>query len=329
MAIKIPWDLAARPALAILALSIVITQLTGLMGIGPSAKTVFIDGERRMLPSGYWMGGGHSKIPVVGDNMDFLMSQFKFLDDRYAQFGNVSKTWLFGKPTYVLAGADGMKRFYDSKHVHRADPYPWFFKRVLGGHSILNMIDDPTFTERRTNIEKAAGFRDPATLDHYLAEVSDTLEGYIRKWAAQPVGKTLLGVRETHLASAEIAARIFLGFDHVGAGQVAPQIVSWASATLNGAQAPPIPVPGTSFWKGSRAGDKALAFILDRLRAHTNHSLAWNRPYPHALGILAKRLQPGLFRPGLRHDTEEGVATEAYHVSEITLASRCVRFAAV
>ena len=117
-------------------------------------STVLVDGERKHLPAGFFLGGGRLKMPLIGDNLDFMLSPFKFLDDRYREFGNVSRTYLFGTPTYILAGAEGMKRFYDLKHVHRMDPYPWWFKRLLNGH-LLNMLDDPTFSERRGNIEKA------------------------------------------------------------------------------------------------------------------------------------------------------------------------------
>jgi hypothetical protein len=161
---KLTLDLLWCPAVVLVALAAVLASWLASPG-GPFTNVVTVDGVDKVLPRGYLAGGGRARLPYVGDNLDYLRSAFRFLDDRYARFGNASRTWLFGTRTVVLAGAEGMRRFYDAKHVHRAGAYPWWFARLLGGHDILNMMDDEAFTERRGLIERAAGYRDPGTLD--------------------------------------------------------------------------------------------------------------------------------------------------------------------
>lgn len=161
---KLNIELLWRPAVVLVALASVIVSWLASPG-GPLTNVVTVDGVDKSLPRGYFAGGGRSRLPYIGDNLDYLSSAFRFLDDRYARFGNASRTFLFGSPTIVLAGAEGMRKFYDTRHVRREGAYPWWFARLLGGHGILNMMDDAAFTERRGLIERAAGYRDPTTLD--------------------------------------------------------------------------------------------------------------------------------------------------------------------
>lgn len=122
---------------------------------------------------------------------------------------------------------------------------------------------------------------DPPLRCSYLLEATDVFETYIRKWAGAAPGYRFRMAAEAHAACAEVAARVFLGYDHAAAREVGAKLAGWASDILNAAQAPPLPVPGSAFWRGQRAGAAAHAHILDRLRAHANHSLPWSRPYPH------------------------------------------------
>ena len=63
---------------------------------------------------------GDRGLPLLGETLDFLKDQFRFVDERRARFGKVFRSNILFKDTALLVGAEGARVFNDESQVQRA-----------------------------------------------------------------------------------------------------------------------------------------------------------------------------------------------------------------
>jgi cytochrome P450 len=228
-----------------------------------------------------------------------------------------------------------------------------FISGILGGHTILNMQDDatsPRFHERRDAFERALGYKRPSVVDQYLPLASRIMSRHLRLWEQQTIkeGKTIRLVDGLHLMCLEISTAIILGIEDGGA--IAKRLLPFISDALNAGQSPPLPIPGTYFYKGMTSSKELVSFFSTLIEQHLNASgivvsdrmavssrggvlsslfplSRWMSgkakrsqlpPSPHGLETLAKRWKTHL--QGKGGETLDTLATEVLHTILATTA---------
>lgn len=330
--------------LAVLAVPAV-RRLIGTVLTLPFSSSSALANNPHYIP-GYWAGAGKYALPVIGEPLEFLTSSFAYTLERARKFGHVAMGRPLGYKAVVLSGNDGMKAFYDYGNRSYAFPQQ-FITGILGGHTILNMQDDatsPRFHERRDAFERALGYRRPAVIDQYLPIINRIISRHLRLWEQQTIrdGNTIRLVDAAHLLCAEIATTIILGIEDGGA--LARRLLPFISDSLNAGQgAPPLPIPGTYFYRGMTSSRELVGFYATLIEQHVNASgivvsdkaavssyggvlkslfpigrtltgkgkKAHIPPMPHGLDTLAKRWKSHLQTRG--GETLEGLATEVHH----------------
>ena len=206
MKFKDAWAHAARPALALLVLALIIPRtlrvldeqrLRRLAAQAPPTRTL-----GRYRDSLSWMAS-----PLV---MELR--------------GNATGLTLWGAegPVYVVSGAAAQREFDAGTRALSASSTPWLLARAAGGHARSFAIPPPDggglAHERRANLAVAAGLRDPVTLGEYLVQAGDVYDTRVlRAWAARPPTDVVPVRAALQSAAAELAGRIVLGLDHAAA----------------------------------------------------------------------------------------------------------------
>jgi cytochrome P450 len=147
--------------------------------------------------------------------------------------------------------------------------------------------------------------RDAGRIDMYLPTVTRVIDRHMARWAR--LGGDFEFVHEFQRMCADIAAAVLLGIDDNG--ETANYIFPRAAAALNGAQAPPIPLPFTWYGRGTAAAQELHKLYASLLReAMDNPGFAQSK-HPNALQMLAREL------PHASADDVSGLATEVHHMA--------------
>jgi retinoid hydroxylase len=215
---------------------------------------------------------GSFGLPVVGETLSFLFDP-KFATKRQAQYGNIFKTHLLGRPTVVLMGPEANQCVLSTHmdHFSWREGWPGTFRQLLGESLFLQEGEQ----HRRNRKLLMPAFHGKA-LESYLETMTHISEHYLERW--QTLGHfTWFG--EMKKLTFEIASTLLLGSTP---GQQTEQLSQWFAQLTNGLFAVPISWRWTTFGKALHARDQLLkhieAVILSRQA----------QPTPDVLGLLVE-----------------------------------------
>jgi cytochrome P450 len=211
---------------------------------------------------------GDRGLPLLGETLDFLKDQFRFVDERQARFGKVFRSNILFKDTALLVGAEGAGVFNDESKVQRAGGMAPHIADFFGGTS-LPLLDGAVHRQRKQQVMGAFGRE---ALTQYLPVMESTVARYLAKWSA--AGESTLTEDLKDLAL-EVIARTMVGSD---AGPGFTENVADFKVMVKAFTAIPVPIPGTAFAKAKAAQGRIFAryraILAERVAKPTDDGLS-------------------------------------------------------
>ena len=215
---------------------------------------------------------GSFGLPFLGETFDFISDPYQFVNKRYRQYGPISKTNLFGKPTVVIAGPEAVE-FVLVKHMEYfswREGWPKNFK-VLLGESLFLQDGEENRKNRRLMMPALHG---PA-LANYLTAMENITLSYLKKWEEK---QEFTWYQEFKQLTFDIASQLLVG---TNAGSENQRLSRLFQELTNGLLAiNPLPLPFTTLGKAIAARNQILEYITKVVRERQQH------PTKDALSLL-------------------------------------------
>ncbi|MGB8702399.1 MAG: cytochrome P450 [Thermosynechococcaceae cyanobacterium] len=202
---------------------------------------------------------GHFGWPVVGETLNFILDP-QFANKRQAQYGNIFKTHILGRPTVVLMGPEANRCILSTHmdHFSWREGWPGTFRELLGESLFLQEGEQ----HRRNRRLLMPAFHGKA-LDRYLDTMTRISRRYLEQW--DHLGN-FVWFGELKKLTFEIASTLLLGS---APGAETQQLPQWFTELTNGLFAFPLRWPWTTYGKALKARDRLLvhieAVIQDRM----------------------------------------------------------------
>lgn len=195
---------------------------------------------------------GRDGLPLLGETLSFARNPFGFIEQRIAAHGRVFRSYLLGRKTAVIAGADAAGRFIDPSVVMREGSMPPHVQELFGGRS-LPLLDGEAHAARKREVLNAFSRE---ALASYLPLIEKTTADYFARWSKEP---EIGWIDELKKLSIEIICAAVIGMPR---GDEMDQLRRDYIILTNGFAALPVKLPGTRYRKALQARDR----ILDVLR---------------------------------------------------------------
>lgn len=206
--------------------------------------------------------GSFGSIPWLGESLAIVASNHGFYKDRFAKYGPIFKTRLFGINFVVFSGAEGMEAFANSPSIVRGGADPLSVKQIFVGS--LALTDGPEHRARKQNMLRAMQHRD--ALDRFLPGMQRIMESYARRWEKQGTVKML---PELRLLAAAWSSHVYTGDESEEAIRELDAVVHTMRQAF---MTPPIPIPGSKYAKALKARARLQELIRAAIARHRTGS---------------------------------------------------------
>ncbi|BAZ51441.1 cytochrome P450 [Nostoc sp. NIES-4103] len=215
---------------------------------------------------------GNFGLPVLGETLGFITEPYDFVNKRYQQYGPISKTNLFGRPTVVIAGPEAVE-FVLAKHMEYfswREGWPKNFKTLLG-ESLFLQDGEEHRKNRRLMMPALHG----PVLANYVSKMEDITLSYLKKWEEK---QEFTWMDEFKQLTFDIASQLLIG---TNAGSENQRFSQLFKQLTNGFFAiNPLPLPFTTLGKAIAARNQILEYIAKVVRERQQH------PTQDALSLL-------------------------------------------
>jgi cytochrome P450 len=195
---------------------------------------------------------GKLGLPWLGETLAIAKNNHGFYKDRFAKYGPVFKTRLFGHNFVVLSGPEAFHRYVTDPVFERGGKDPISVQQIFfGSLAVVDGIDHRT----RKSAMLTAYTRD--AIEAYLPKMQRVIAGYAARW--EKAGTVTLQP-QLQLMSASLAGTMFLADESDEATQQMSDVAEWmrgAFMTL------PVAIPFTKYAKAVKGRDQLLQ-IIDR-----------------------------------------------------------------
>jgi retinoid hydroxylase len=192
-------------------------------------------------------------LPVIGESIQYLRNPEGFIAERQAQYGNVFRTHLFGRPTIALIGAEAARFLFSNDGQKLEMTNTPNFEILLGKKSIGVQIGAAHQVLRRQLFQ---AFQ-PRALESYAVTMEAVTQQYLKRW--EQMG-ALTWYDELKRYTLDIACRLFIGTSTTDNEQLEKVYETWSGGLLT----IPVRFPGSKFDRAVRAREELLT-QFDRL----------------------------------------------------------------
>jgi len=200
---------------------------------------------------------GRDGLPLLGETLDFAKNPFRFIDKRLAAHGGrIFRSYVLGRKTAVIAGADAAGRFIDPSTVMREGSMPPHVQELFGGRS-LPLLDGEVHAARKREVLKAFSRE---ALASYLPLIEKITADSFARWADEP---EIGWIDELKKLSIEVICAAIIGMPR---GNEMDQLRRDYIILTNGFAALPIKLPGTRYRKALQARDRILHALRRAVR---------------------------------------------------------------
>ncbi|XP_014661692.1 PREDICTED: cytochrome P450 26A1-like [Priapulus caudatus] len=142
--------------------------------------------ESRDKSSNLKLPPGSMGLPFIGETAHFAIWGADFYRRRRAQYGNVFKTHILGRPTIRVMGADNVKKILTGDGTLVTSQWPKSTRIILGEGIALSSGD--LHKRRRHAVIRAF---DPACMESYVARTAAHVRRSVSDWCARDAGVLL------------------------------------------------------------------------------------------------------------------------------------------
>lgn len=205
---------------------------------------------------------GKLGLPWVGESLAIASNNHKFYKDRFAKYGPIFKTRLFGINFVVFSGPEGFHRFATDPAIERGGTDPAAVKQIF--IQSLAVIDGPEHRARKGVMLRAVQHRD--AIERYLPRMQKMMTTYATRW--ESMGRFKLRPELT-MMSASFTGALYTGDESEAHVRELYEILGWmrdAFMTL------PVAIPGTKFGRAVKGRKRLQELIIEAIERHRSGS---------------------------------------------------------
>jgi cytochrome P450 len=270
----------------------------------PVVVYLFTRPNKKPLPGN--LPPGSLGLPMIGQSLGLLRAMRsntgeRWLRDRVARYGPVSKLSLLGAPTVFMTGPAANKLVFASDAL--APKQPRCLPLILGRRNILELVGDDYRRVRGAMMQ----FLKPDMLRRYVGTIDAEVARHLdTRWAGR---RTVAVLPLMKLLTFDIIATLLFGLER---GAVRERLAAAFADMLEGMWAVPLDLPFTTFRKSLRASARArrvLEATLAEKRARLERGEA--SPADDLVSCLASLRAEGDGGGGERLLTDEEIVDNA------------------
>jgi retinoid hydroxylase len=225
---------------------------------------------------------GSLGLPFIGETLNFLFDR-DYADKRRAQYGDIFKSNILGRPTVLMMGAEANQFILST----RMDCFSW---REGWPKAFQELLGESLFLQEGAEHQRNRKLLMPAfhgkALEGYIETMVSLTETYCAQWEAK---QTFAWLGEMKKLTFAIASQLLIGSS---SGAMTDRLSQWFGELTNGLFAPPFLRWGwTPYGKALRARDALLAHLEQVIHDR------FQNPTQDALGLLVQaqmRMETGL-----------------------------------
>ncbi len=201
---------------------------------------------------------GKLGLPWLGETASIARNNHGFYTDRFARYGPIFKTRLFGINFVVLSGAEAFHRFATDPAIERGSSDPVSVEQIF--MRSLALEDGPEHRSRKDVM--LHGIRTREAITAYVPRMQAVMERTVDGWASS--GSALVRP-DLETMSGRLTGFMYLGDDSDAAAE---EIREVGEAMRGAFQTIPVPVPGMPYGKAVKARDRLIEIIDASIARH-------------------------------------------------------------
>lgn len=205
---------------------------------------------------------GSLGLPWLGETLAIAGNNHKFYKDRFAKYGPIFKTRLFGVNFVVFSGHEGMHRFATDPAIERGGTDPISVRQIFVNS--LALIDGPEHKARKMVMLRAVQHRD--AIERYLPRLERIMRTVIARW---DTGRSATILPDLQEMSAMLTGALYTGDESEAHVREINTILAWMREAFSTA---PIPIPGTKYGNAMKGRKRLQEIIVDAIERHRNGS---------------------------------------------------------
>jgi cytochrome P450 len=219
----------------------------------------------------YQIPPGSFGLPLLGETLSFV-SDLKFVEKRYKQYGSIFKSHIFGRSTVFMVGPEAAEFVLSSHmdHFSWREGWPNNFK-VLLGESLFLMDGEEHRRKRRLIMPAMHG----AALANYIGTMERITDNYLKKWEDK---QQFAWLAEFKKLTFDIASELLLGTQTDAESARLSKLFTTLTNGLFSIN--PLALPFTQFGKAIAARNQILEHVTKVIRERQKN------PTKDALSLL-------------------------------------------
>lgn len=206
---------------------------------------------------------GNLGLPWLGESLSIASNNHQFYKERFAKYGPIFKTRLFGINFVVMAGPEGIHRFATDPAIERGGTDPVSVKQMFVNS--LALVDGPEHRARKAVMLQAVQHRDAIgrylpRMQRIMTEFADKWSGYTKPWQMRP---------ELRRMAAAFSGAMYTGDESPAHIEELDRILGWMREAFMTA---PIPIPGTTYGNAIKGRKRLQAIIRETIERHRTGS---------------------------------------------------------
>jgi retinoid hydroxylase len=192
---------------------------------------------------------GNFGLPIIGETIEFFQDP-NFAQKRFARYGKIFKSKIFGRPTIFVCGAEANYFLLTNENKYFTSLWPKSTEILLGNSSLANQVGE-LHSQRRKLMFQAF---QPRALDSYLPTMVTITQRYLDRWGKC---QNLTWYPELRDYTFDIACTLLVGTDGGSQSPLCELFEDWNKGLFS----LPLNLPWTAFGKGCRARRGLLQYI--------------------------------------------------------------------
>lgn len=205
---------------------------------------------------------GRLGLPWIGETVAIARTNHGFYEDRFAKYGPIFKTRLFGVNFVVVSGSEAFHQFSTDPRIERGSTDPVSVEQIFLRSLAL---EDGEEHHRRKDV-MLHGIRTREAINAYLERMQRAMGETIDGWADRGQGVVKPDLQEL---AARLSLAIYVSND---SADLAHELSGLVADMRDAFQTVPVAIPGTPYARAVKARDRVRAIIDVEIARHQAHT---------------------------------------------------------